>query len=61
MKRTFSILATYLFCAGTLFASDVTGDFSHANQLYAEGKFPEAAKAYETILNSGAVSPNLAF
>jgi tetratricopeptide (TPR) repeat protein len=61
MKRACSILAAVFFYAGTLFASDITGDFSHANQLYAAGKFSDAAKAYETILNSGAVSQNLLF
>ncbi len=61
MKRSLSILASVFFCAGTLCASDVPGDFSHANQLYAAGKFPDAAKAYEGILTSGAVSPNLLF
>jgi tetratricopeptide (TPR) repeat protein len=59
MRGCCSILAAVFFCAGTLFASDVTGDFSHANQLYSAGKYSDAAKAYETILNSGAVSPNL--
>jgi tetratricopeptide (TPR) repeat protein len=61
MKRAFSILAAVIVCAGTLFASDVPGDFSHANQLYAEGKYSEAGKAYEAIVKSGAVSPNLLF
>ncbi len=36
-------------------------NFSAANQLYSEGKFPQAAKSYETLLNSGAVTPNLLF
>jgi tetratricopeptide (TPR) repeat protein len=61
MRCCCSILAAVFFCAGTLFASDVPGDFSHANQLYAAGKFSNAAKAYDTILNSGAVSVNLLF
>lgn len=61
MKTRFSILMAVFLCAGTLFASDVTANFSAANQFYAEGKFSEAAKAYESILNSGAVSPNLLF
>lgn len=61
MRRCFSIFAAVLFCAGTLFASDIADDFSHANQLYSAGKFSEAAKVYESILNSGAVSANLLF
>jgi len=55
------MFAAVFLCAGTLFASDVTDDFSHANQLFAEGKFSEAAKAYESILNAGSVSQNLLF
>ena len=61
MRRCFYIVCTLLLCAGTLAAADVTSDFSSANQLYAAGKFSEAAKGYETILNSGAASPNLLF
>ena len=61
MKRPLSILFAVFLCAGALFASDVAGNFSAANQFYAAGKFAEAAKAYETILNSGSVSPNLLF
>jgi tetratricopeptide (TPR) repeat protein len=61
MKRFCSILVVMLFAAVTLCASDVAADFSHANQLYAAGKFSDAAKAYETIVNSGAVSANLLF
>jgi tetratricopeptide (TPR) repeat protein len=61
MRHCRAIFAAVFFCAGTLFASDITGDFSHANQLYASGKFSDAAKAYDTVLNSGAVSANLHF
>lgn len=61
MKTCFSILAAVFLCAGSLFASDIASNFSTANQFYAAGKFSEAAKAYQTILNSGAVSPNLLF
>lgn len=61
MKRFFFILSAVLICATTLLASDVTANFSAANQLYDEGKFPQAAKSYETMLNSGVVSPNLLF
>lgn len=61
MKRWCSILAAVFFCAGTVFASDAAANFSQANRLYAEGKFPEAAGAYESILKSGVVSANLLF
>lgn len=60
MKNLFSILFTLVF-AGNLFASDVAADFSAANRFYAQGKFSEAARAYETILQSGAQSPALLF
>jgi tetratricopeptide (TPR) repeat protein len=60
MKYFFYILAA-LACAGNLLASDVTANFSDANELYSKGKFPEAAASYQTILNSGVVSPNLLF
>ncbi len=61
MKRYFSILFAMFLCTGVLFASDIVGNFSAANQFYAAGKYAEAAKAYEAILNSGAASPNLLF
>jgi tetratricopeptide (TPR) repeat protein len=61
MKRYFAILFTMLLCAETLAAADIASDFSSANELYARGKFSEAARAYGSILNSGAVSPNLLF
>jgi len=61
MKHSFSILCGLFLCAGTLMAADVAADFSSANELYSRGKFSEAANVYGTILNSGAVSPNLLF
>src|SRR5882757_4947162 len=57
---TAATLAILLF-VGNLFAADIASDFSAANRFYAQGKFPEAAKAYETILQSGAQSPALLF
>ncbi len=61
MKRLFYILFAAFLGAKTLLASDVAGNFSAANQFYSEGRFPEAAKAYDSLLNSGTVSPNLLF
>jgi tetratricopeptide (TPR) repeat protein len=61
MKRLSYILAVLLLCAGNLLAADAPANFSAANQLYAEGKFPQAALGYENILNAGIVSPNLFF
>lgn len=60
MKNWFSILLA-LTCAGKILAADVAADFSSANKLYAEGKFSDAANAYETILKTGAQSPALLF
>jgi len=50
-----------LVLAGNIFAADVASDFSAANELYAKGKFSDAADAYENILQSGAQSPALLF
>lgn len=61
LRSSFLMLAAIWFMAGTVFASDITSDFSAANRFYAQGKFPEAAKAYETILQSGTTSPALLF
>ena len=61
MKKLSAILLIALVIAGNIFAADVTADFSAANKLYAEGKFADAANAYEKILNSGVASPNLLF
>lgn len=60
MKHLFAILLV-LVCAGNLFAADVAADFLSANKFYAEGKFSDAAKSYETILQTGAQSPALLF
>ena len=60
MKRWFYIVCA-LICAGKMFAADVATDFAAANKLYAEGKFADAAAAYETILKAGAQSPSLLF
>ena len=60
MKYWFSILIA-LICTGKIFAADVAADFSAANQLYAKGKFAEAAAAYEKILQTAGQSPSLLF
>ena len=48
-------------CAGKILAGDAATDFATANKLYAEGKFADAATAYEKILSTGAQSPELLF
>lgn len=60
MKKLPIILFALVF-AGNIFAADAAADFSAANKLYAQGKFPAAAQAYETILATGAQSPALLF
>lgn len=60
MKKLSTILGTLVF-AGNIFAADATADFSAANKLYAQGKFTEAAGAYEAILATGAQSSALLF
>jgi tetratricopeptide (TPR) repeat protein len=60
MKQFFYLFALML-CAGRLLAAGVADQFSDANQYYAEGKFADAAKGYESVLSSGTVSPNLFF
>jgi tetratricopeptide (TPR) repeat protein len=60
MKNLFASLCVLLF-AGNIFAADVATDFSGANELYAKGKFAEAATAYEKILQAGPTSPALLF
>jgi tetratricopeptide (TPR) repeat protein len=60
MKKLFLSLLALVF-AGKLFAADVAADFSTANQLYAEGKFFDAASAYENIRLTGVQSPALLF
>jgi tetratricopeptide (TPR) repeat protein len=60
MKNWFSILFA-LVCAGKILAADVAVGFSAANELYAKGKFGEAAAAYEKTLQTGGQSPSLLF
>lgn len=59
VKAFLTSLFTLIFAAN-LFAADVTTDFSAANKLYAEGKFADAARAYQKILDTGE-SPALLF
>jgi len=47
--------------ATPVFAKDVASEFSAANELYAKGKFADAATAYEKILQTGGQSPALLF
>jgi tetratricopeptide (TPR) repeat protein len=50
-----------LACVGKMFAADAASDFSAANELYARGKFAEAAAAYEKIIQANGRSTALLF
>jgi len=47
--------------ATNIFAADAAADFSSANELYAKGKFAEAAAIYEGILRTNGLSASLLF
>ncbi|HXT11790.1 MAG TPA: tetratricopeptide repeat protein [Candidatus Angelobacter sp.] len=55
------LLAFFLFHPSTSRAADISANFDAANKLYEQGKFAEAASAYEKMIQSGAVSPVLYF
>lgn len=55
------LILLVLIFTGNLFAANISAQFSSANKLYAEGKFADAANAYETILQTGGQSPALLF
>jgi tetratricopeptide (TPR) repeat protein len=56
------IVATVLFRnASVAFGGDVSAEFDAANKLYEQGKFSEAASAYEKMIRSGSISPALYF
>lgn len=50
-----------VICPSSLFAQPSAANFEAANALYYESKFPEAAAAYEKLLQSGHVSGPLYF
>lgn len=60
MKFWLSILLATV-CAGKILATDLNADFAAANELYAKGKFADAAADYEKILQAGGHSPSLLF
>lgn len=61
MKSWLLILSATFLLSGNLFAADAASDFNSANKLYAQGKFSDAAAAYEKILQTGVQSPALLF
>jgi len=60
VKNLFASLCVLLLAA-KIFAADATADFASANELYAKGKFADAAAGYEKILQTGRQSPALLF
>jgi tetratricopeptide (TPR) repeat protein len=61
-RLVFSLAALFIVCTSpTSPAADVASEFDSANQLYEQGKFAEAAVAYENLLRSGPVSPAIYF
>lgn len=55
------LLALFSVSTSALAAEDFTKSFDAANRLYEQGKFSDAATAYETLIQSGPVSPALYF
>jgi hypothetical protein len=55
------LLATLFSSLCPAFAVDISSGFDSANKLYAQGKFAEAAAAYEKLIQSGPVSPAIYF
>lgn len=56
-----SFTAALLFAAPPLQAGDPSADFDAANKLYEQGRFADAAAAYEKLLESGARTETLWF
>lgn len=56
----FGLICMLLITASS-FAADTGSRFDAANKLYEQGKFSEAAAAYEQVVQSGMVSPALYF
>lgn len=54
-------LLVLLLSAITACAADFSASFEQANKLYEQGKYDEAAAAYQALLQRGAVSPVVYF
>jgi len=61
MKRYAAILILLAGLALRARAADPAAEFTDANNLYAQGKFADAAAAYQKIAADGQVSPALLF
>lgn len=60
-RRVISLVACFILAITTGFAADISTGFDSANKLYEQGKFSEAASAYEKLVQSGSVSAPLYF
>jgi tetratricopeptide (TPR) repeat protein len=61
LQRAASLFACFILAITTSFAADISAGFDSANKLYGQGKFSEAASAYEKLVQSGSISPALYF
>jgi tetratricopeptide (TPR) repeat protein len=55
------LVLTFSLLCNASFASDTSGAFDSANKLYGQGKFAEAAGAYEKLIQTGTVSSAIYF
>ena len=55
------LIALLSFAAFALHAEDLTASFDHANKLYEQGKYADAAMAYQRLVQIGPASPALYF
>ena len=60
LRLLLAVAAIWIF-TGSAMAADISTEFNAANEMYAKGKFADAAATYEIILQSKAVSPALYF
>jgi tetratricopeptide (TPR) repeat protein len=60
-RRVTSLLACVILAITTGFAAEISTGFDSANKLYEQGKFADAASAYEKLVQSGPVSSALYF
>lgn len=51
----------FLISAIGVHAADLDSTFNQANRLYEQGQFADAAKAYDSLIQSGIISPALYF
>ena len=60
-RGVFLVIALLFVFNFSSFAADVSASFDSANRLYGQGKFSEAATAYEQMIQGGTVSPAIYF